>query len=192
MAKSTMQKWQRDQFVSELNRNYDPLINAAELKLKAIEAEAIEIAEKNLADDIGATPIIDELQQAIDNVKSKMSKAARFLRTSKVAKKKDVNYKFQEKEFNLSGYGSNRIMPEDCWEQIRDWAGNLARKQIEKTPEGKALKILEDNKRVSLKDIMEAGSPDSLRAKLQNNLKKDGLTWVKDQKALPPTDETIN
>ena len=193
MAKASMQKWQRDHFVSELNRNYDPLINAAELKLKSIEAEAIEIAEKNLADDIGATPIIEELQEAIETVKTKMSKAARFFRTSKVAKKKDVNYKFQEKEFNLDGYGSNRIMPDDCWEQIREWAGDLARKQIEKTPEGKALKILEDNKRVSLKDIMEAGSPDSLRAKLQNNLKKDGLTWVKDQKALPPTtDQTIN
>ena len=48
MAKSTMQKWQRDHFVSELNRNYDPLISAAELKLKSIEAEAIEIAEKNV------------------------------------------------------------------------------------------------------------------------------------------------
>ena len=192
MTKSTMQKWQRDHFVSELNRNYDPLINAAELKLKSIEAEAIEIAEKNLADEIGATPIIEELQEAINNVKTKMSKAARFFRTSKVAKKKDVNHKFQEKEFNLTGYGSNRILPEDCWEQIRDWAGDLARKQIEKTPEGKALKILEDNKRVSLKDIMEAGSPDSLRNKLESNLKKDGLTWIKDQKALPPTGETIN
>ena len=188
-----MQKWQRDWFTKELDRDYNPLIQAAELKIKSLEAEAVEVAEKNLADEIGATPIIEELQEAIENVKTKMSKAARFFRTSKVAKKKDVNYKFQEKEFNLSGYGSNRIMPEDCWEQIRDWAGDLARKQIEKTPEGKALKILEDNKRVSLKDIMEAGSPDSLRAKLQNNLKKDGLTWVKDQKALPPTtDQTIN
>ena len=91
MTKSTMQKWQRDHFVSELNRNYDPLINAAELKLKSIEAEAVEVAEKNLADEIGATPIIEELQEAIENVKTKMSKAARFFRTSKVAKKKDVN-----------------------------------------------------------------------------------------------------
>ena len=188
-----MQKWQRDWFVKELDRDYNPLIQAAELKIKSLEAEAIEVAEKNLADEIGATPIIEELQLAIDTVKTKMSKAARFFRTSKVAKKKDVNYKFQEKEFNLDGYGSTRITPEDCWEQIRDWAGDLARKQIEKTEEGKALKILEDNKRVSLKDIMEAGSPDSLRAKLQNNLKKDGLNWVKDQKALPPTtDQTIN
>ena len=95
MAKATMQKWQRDHFVSELNRNYDPLINAAELKLKSIEAEAIEIAEKNLADEIGATPIIEELQEAINYVKTKMSKAARFCNKTKHAKK-DINYKFKE------------------------------------------------------------------------------------------------
>ena len=153
---------------------------------------AVEIAEKNLADEIGATPIIEELEKAIENVKTKMSKAARFFRTSKVARKKEVNYKFREKEFDIDGYKSNSITPDDCWEQIREWAGDLARKQIEKTPEGKALKILEDNKRVSLKDIMEAGSPADLRDKLQSNLKKDGLTWTKDQKALPPIGETIN
>ena len=192
MTKSTMQKWQRDWFVKELDRDYDPMIQAAQLKIRSLEAEAVEVAEKNLADEIGATPIIEELQEAIENVKSKMSKAARFFKTSKVAKKKEVHYKFKEKDFDISGYGCNRITPEDCWEQIRDWAGDFARKQIEKTPEGKALKILEDNKRVSLKDIMEAGSPADLREKLQSNLKKDGLTWTKDQKALPPTGETIN
>ena len=192
MAKATMQKWQRDWFVKELDRDYDPLIQAAQLKIRSLEAEAVEIAEKNLADEIGATPIIEELEKAIENVKTKMSKAARFFRTSKVARKKEVNYKFREKEFDIDGYKSNSITPDDCWEQIREWAGDLARKQIEKTPEGKALKILEDNKRVSLKDIMEAGSPADLRDKLQNNLKKDGLTWTKDQKALPPIGETIN
>ena len=192
MSKPLMQKWQRDHFVSELNETYNPLIQAAELKIKALEAEAIEVAEKNLADEIGATPIIEELQLAIDTVKSKMSKAARFFSTSKVAKKKDINYKFKEKNFSLGGYSSNQITPEDCWEQIRDWAGDLARKQIEKTEEGRALKILEDNKKVSYKEIMEAGSPDSLKDKLQNNLKKDGLSWSKEVKALPPTDQTIN
>ena len=187
-----MQKWQRDWFVKELDRDYDPMIQAAQLKIRSLEAEAVEVAEKNLADEIGATPIIEELQLAIDTVKSKMSKAARFFNKTKQAKK-DINYKFKEKDFDISGYGANRITPEDCWEQIRDWAGDLARKQIEKTEEGKALKILEDNKRISLKDIMEAGSPADLREKLQSNLKKDGLTWTKDQKALPPaTDQTIN
>ena len=187
-----MQKWQRDHFVSELNETYNPLIQAAELKIKHKEAEAIEVAEKNLADEIGATPIIQELQLAIDTVKSKMSKAARFFSKTKQAKK-DINYKFKEKDFTLGGYSSTQITPEDCWEQIRDWASDLARQQINKTKEGKALKILEDNKRISLKDIMEAGSPADLRDKLQANLKNDGLTWTKEQKALPPpTDQTIN
>ena len=191
MAKSTMQKWQRDHFVSELNRNYDPLINAAELKLKSIEAEAIEIAEKNLADEIGATPIIEELQEAINNVKTKMSKAARFFNKTKQAKK-DINYKFKEKDFDLFGYGSSRITPDDCWEQIRDWAGDFARQKIKQTPEGKVLATLEENKRASYKEIMEAGSHDSLKTKLHNNLQKDGLSWNREVKALPPIDETIN
>jgi len=191
MAKSTMQKWQRDHFVKELNRNYDPLINAAELKLKSIEAEAIEIAEKNLADDIGATPIIEELQEAINNVKTKMSKAARFFNKTKQAKK-DINYKFKEKDFDLFGYGSSRITPDDCWEQIRDWAGDFARQKIKQTPEGKVLATLEENKRASYKEIMEAGSPDSLKQKLHTNLQKDGLSWTKEVKALPPIDQTIN
>jgi len=190
MTKPLMQKWQRDHFVSELNETYNPLIQAAELKIKSLEAEAIEVAEKNLADEIGATPIIEELQLAIDTVKSKMSKAARFFNKTKQAKK-DINYKFKEKDFGLSSYG-NRITPEDCWEQIRDWAGEYARQQINKTKEGKILKMLEDNKKVSYKEIMEAGSPDSLKDKLQNNLKKDGLSWSKEVKALPPIDETIN
>ena len=191
MAKATMQKWQRDHFVSELNRNYDPLINAAELKLKSIEAEAIEIAEKNLADEIGATPIIEELQEAINNVKTKMSKAARFFNKTKQAKK-DINYKFKEKDFDLFGYGSSRITPDDCWEQIRDWAGDFARQKIKQTPEGKILATLEENKRASYKEIMEAGSPDSLKQKLHTNLQKDGLSWNREVKALPPIDETIN
>jgi len=191
MAKATMQKWQRDHFVSELNRNYDPLINAAELKLKSIEAEAIEIAEKNLADEIGATPIIEELQEAINNVKTKMSKAARFFNKTKQAKK-DINYKFKEKDFDLFGYGSSRITPDDCWEQIRDWAGDFARQKIKQTPEGKILATLEENKRASYKEIMEAGSPDSLKQKLHTNLQKDGLSWNKEVKALPPIDQTIN
>lgn len=189
MAKSTMQKWQRDHYINKLNTKYDPLITAASLKLKSIEAEAIEIAEKNLADEIGATPIIEELQEAIETVKQKMSKAARFFSKTKHGKK-DINYKFKEKDFGLSGY-SNRITPEDCWEQIRDWAGDLAQEQIKKTPEGKVLATLEGNKAASYNEIMEAGSSDALKDKLDKNLKKDGLSWKQDVKALPPAG-TIN
>ena len=186
MAKATMQKWQRDWFKKELDRQYDPLIDAAELKLKSIEAEAVEIAEKNLADDIGATPIIEELQQAIETVKSKMSKAARFFRTSKQAKKSYVNYKFREKDFDInSSYHSNKITPEDCWEQVREWATAAAKAQIAKTPEGALVETIKANKRASEKAIMEAGSPDTLVARLDQNLSKNGLSWHQEVKALP-------
>ena len=191
MTKAMMQKWQRDWFTKELDRDYNPLIQAAELKIKALEAEAIEVAEKNLADDIGATPIIEELQLAMDTFKSKMSKAARFFSKTKHGKK-DINYKFKEKEYDIFAYGSSRISPDDCWEQIREWAGDFARAKIKKTPEGKILATLEENKRASYKEVMEAGSPDSLKDKLHNNLQKDGLSWNREVKALPPTDETIN
>lgn len=190
MAKATMQKWQRDHFVSELNRQYDPLIQAAELKLKSVEAEAVEIAEKNLADEIGATPIIEELQEAIEVLKQKMSKSARFFSKLKHAKK-DINYKFKEKDFNIFGYTANYITPDDCWEQVREWAQWIAREKIKQTPEGKILATLEENKRASYKEIMEAGSPDSLKNKLHTNLKKDGLSWHQEVKALPPAG-TIN
>ena len=100
MTKAMMQKWQRDWFVKELDRDYDPMIQAAQLKIRSLEAEAVEIAEKNLADEIGATPIIEELQEAIETVKSKMSKAARFFNKTKHAKK-DINYKFKEKDFDI-------------------------------------------------------------------------------------------
>ena len=185
-----MQKWQRDHFVKELDRNYDPLISAASLKLRSIEAEAVEIAEKNLADEIGATPVIQELEDAIENLKNKMSKAARFFSKTKQASK-DIGYKFKEKSFDVFGYRSNNITPDDCWEQIREWAGELAREKIKKTPEGKILATLEANKRASYKEIMEAGSPDSLKDRLHTNLKKDGLSWHQEVKALPPAG-TIN
>ena len=48
MTKPMMQKWQRDWFVKELDRDYNPLIQAAELKIKSLEAEAIE-AGKNIS-----------------------------------------------------------------------------------------------------------------------------------------------
>ena len=77
MTKAMMQKWQRDWFTKELDRDYDPLIQAAQLKIRSLEAEAVEIAEKNLADEIGATPIIKELEEAIENVKPQIETRSR-------------------------------------------------------------------------------------------------------------------
>ena len=100
MAKATMQKWQRDWFLSELDKKYDNEITAQELKLKSIIADATEKAEKNLAKKIGADKIIKELEEALEIATQKMSKAARFFRSTNYAKKDDVNYKFREHTFS--------------------------------------------------------------------------------------------
>jgi hypothetical protein len=186
MAKATMQKWQRDWFLSELDKKYDNEITAQELKLKSIIADATEKAEKNLAKKIGADKVIKELEEALEIATQKMSKAARFFRSTNYAKKDDVSYKFRENTFSITGgYGSNKILPDDCWEQVRSWASKFAEAQVDKTPEGKQLKILRDNKHAGKKAIMEAGSPDELKTKLNENVKCIGQTWDNSVKALP-------
>ena len=185
MAKQ-MQKWQRDWFLRELNEKYDSSINTQELKLKSLLANATEKAEKNLAKKIGADKVIKELEQAIELCTQKMSKAARFFRSTNYAKKEDVSSKFRENSFRIGGgYSSNTILPDDCWEQVRNWASRFAEEEIEKTPEGKRLKILKDNKHAGKKALMEAGSPDELRRILNNNVKCIGQTWDNQVKALP-------
>ena len=52
MAKATMQKWQRDWFVKELDRDYDPLIQAAQLRLPSTPHEAIQNLENNIEQTI--------------------------------------------------------------------------------------------------------------------------------------------
>ena len=185
MTKTTMQKWQRDWFLKELDNKYDTLIDAQELKTKSLLSEAIEKAEKNLAKKIGADKIIKELEAAISNVEQKMSKAARFFNSTSYARQKDVNYKFKEKKFNISNYGSTKITPSDCWDQVREWAAKFAQIEIDKTPEGKRLKLLRDNKHAGKKIIMEAGSPDELKVSLNDNVKSIGQSWNTEVKALP-------
>ena len=70
-------------------------------------------------------------------------------------------------------------MPDDCWEQIREWAGDFDR-EIERRPEGaKALKILKRTIKGYLIKLMEAGTPDELKQSLNLVVKHIGLTWNK-------------
>ena len=73
----------------------------------------------------------------------------------------------------------------DCEEQLRDWASNLAEKEIERRPEGARLKQLKDLKEKALDTVMEAGTPDSLAISLDQVSKKIGLNWNQDLTALP-------
>ena len=99
----------------------------------------------------------------------------------KKPKDQELNYKF--------GHERNRYQEDlslsDCEDQLREWASELAQREIERRPEGKKLKDLKDLKVKALDVVMESGTPDSLALALDNVSKKIGLRWNQDLQALP-------
>ena len=73
----------------------------------------------------------------------------------------------------------------DCEDQLREWASELAQREIERRPEGLKLRQLKDLKVKALDVVMESGTPDTLAIALDNVSKKIGLRWNQDLQALP-------
>ena len=73
----------------------------------------------------------------------------------------------------------------DCEDQLREWASELAQREIERRPEGAKLKQLKDLKTKAIDVVMESGTPDSLAIALDSVSKKIGLRWNTDLQALP-------
>ena len=98
----------------------------------------------------------------------------------KKPKDEELNYKFRER-----GRYSDDLSLSDCEEQLREWASNLAQREIEKRPEGAKLRQLKELKQKAFDVVMESGTPDSLAIALDNVSKKIGLRWNQDLQALP-------
>ena len=92
-----------------------------------------------------------------------------------------LHYKFTER----NSYRSDELSLSDCEDQLREWASELAQREIERRPEGLKLKQLKDLKTKALDVVMESGTPDSLAIALDNVSKKIGLRWNQDLQALP-------
>ena len=179
MATNGMQKWQRDHFVGEINDSYSPLIQHQELMLKSLIGEATEKATKKLAIKIGADKVINELEDAFNLYETKQAKARLFFNKTSYAKKHGINYDLEKDR------DRDKLTPEMCRDQVREWASELAKIECEKTPEGKKLKILLDNKHEAKRLILEANAPDQLKVALNKNYVKVGLVWNREVKALP-------
>ena len=80
---------------------------------------------------------------------------------------------------------SDKLSLSDCQDQLREWASELAEREIEKRPEGAKLKQLKELKLKALDVVMESGTPDTLAIALDQVSKKIGLTWNTDVQALP-------
>ena len=147
MSKATYPtKYQLEHLKKRINREIDPLIDQAELSVKSIIADLTETAELKLAKKIKADIVINELEGAIENLEIKQRKAQTFFGKINDAELKDkLSYKFEKKDkdnYYRSDYNRG-ITPSDCRDQLREWAQYLAKKEAEKTPEGKKVKELE-------------------------------------------------
>ena len=183
MSKATYPtKYQLEHLKQRIDNEINPLIDQARLSVKSIVADLTEGAELKLAKKIKADVVIKELEKAIQELEIKQRKAQTFF--GKIANKElkgKLSYKFNKKD--RDGYYSSRydrgITPEDCREQLREWAEFLAKKEAEKTPEGKKVKELELYKQSAINSVFECGVPEQLNVVLEKVLSGVGIVWNK-------------
>ena len=183
MTKSTYPtKYQLEHLKKRINQEIDPLIDQANLSVKSIVADLTEGAELKLAKKIKADVVIKELEKALQELEIKQRKAQTFF--GKIANKElkeKLSYKFDKKDrdgYYRSNYDRG-ITPEDCREQLRAWAEFLAKKEAEKTPEGKKVKELELYKQSAINSVFECGVPEQLNVVLEKVLSGVGIVWNK-------------
>ena len=175
----TMTKYQLDHFRDKVKRQFNPLISEQELLVKQFKTEATDKAVAKLSKKIGAEKIIDNFRKAEKMLEDARATAKTFFEKKK-PKDEELNYKFRER-----GRYSDDLSLSDCEEQLREWASNLAQREIERRPEGLKLKQLKDLKEKALDVVMESGTPDTLAIALDNVSKKIGMRWNTDVQALP-------
>ena len=93
-----------------------------------------------------------------------------------------INYKFKKSDsdsyYSRDRYGKG-IQPEDCRDQLREWAQYLAEIEVEKTPEGKKVKELKLYKQSAINSVFECGVPEQLNIVLEKVLDGVGIVWNK-------------
>ena len=184
MSKATYPtKYQLEHLKKRINSEIDPLIDQARLSVKSIIADLTEGAELKLAKKIKADVVIKELEKAIEQVEIKQRKAMTFFgKINNRDLKDNLSYKFKKSDrdnyYSNDRYGRG-ITPEDCREQLREWAQFLATKEAEKTPEGKKVKELELYKQSAINSVFECGVPEQLNIVLEKVLSGVGIVWNK-------------
>ena len=178
MSKS-MTKYQLDHFRDKVKRQFEPMIRDQELLVKQFKTEATDKAVSKLSKKIGADTIINKFREAEKMLEEARATALTFFNKKK-PKDQDLNYSLK----NNGSYG-DKLSLSDCEDQLREWASELAEREIEKRPEGAKLKQLKELKLKALDVVMESGTPDTLAIALDQVSKKIGLTWNTDVQALP-------
>jgi hypothetical protein len=175
-------KYQITKLEQRVDEELDPIINLAELELKSVLAEQTEIAMSYLAKKIKADRVINNLQKAVESLEIAQRQAITFFGKVKDNKLKEkLSHKFRKNDrdnYYRSSYDKG-ILPEDCREQLRDWAEVIAQQKVENKPEGKKLKELKLYKKASKHKIWECGVPEQLQSQLSEILAGLNIIWDK-------------
>jgi len=174
-----MTKYQLEHFKDKVNRQFEPLIRDQELLVKQFKTEATDKAVSKLSKKIGAEKIINKFREAEKKLAEAQATALTFFNKKK-PKDQELQYNFRRGSHN-----SDDITLRDCEDQLREWASDLAQREIEKRPEGAKLRQLKELKQKAKDVVMESGTPDSLAIALDKVSQKIGLRWNQDLTALP-------
>ena len=177
----TMTKYQLEHFKEKVDRQFEPMIRDQELLVKQFKTEATDKAVEKLSKKIGADTIIKKFAEAEKKLEEAQATALTFFQKKK-PKEQELNYNFRP---NSYGRSTHEITLSDCKEQLREWASDLAQREIEKRPEGAKLRQLKELKQKAKDVVMESGTPDSLAIALDKVSQKIGLRWNQDLTALP-------
>jgi hypothetical protein len=178
-----MTKYQLEHFESKVRRQFDPLISDQELLVKQYTTQATDKAVTKLSKKMGADKIINKFREAEKLLDEARATAKTFFQ-KKAENEDELKRKFRN-DYGNRYYDNDEITLSDCEEQLRDWASNLAQKEIERRPEGAKLKQLKDLKQKALDTVLESGTPEALAISLDAVCKKIGTSWNKELTALP-------
>ena len=176
----TMTKYQLDHFKDKVKRQFEPLISDQELLVKQYKTEATDKAVEKLSKKIGADKIINKFREAEKMLDEARATAKTFFEKKK-PKDQELHYKFNSER----GRYHDELSLEDCENQLREWASELAQREIERRPEGMKLKQLKELKQKAIDVVMESGTPDALAISLDKVSQKIGLRWNQDLTAIP-------
>ena len=185
MSKATYPtKYQITKLEQRVDEEIDPIIKMAELELKSVLTEQTEIAMTYLAKKIKADKVIDNLQKAVEQLEVAQRQAVTFFGKIKDNNlKQKLNYKFKDKSDRDNYYRSDNygrgITPEDCRDQLREFAEFIAQQKVENLPQGKKLKELKLYKKASKHKIWECGVPEQLQSQLEQILSGINIIWDK-------------
>ena len=177
-------KYQITKLEQRVDEELDPIIDMANLELKAVLTAETENAMTYLSKKIKADKVINNLQKAIETLEIAQRQAVTFFGKIKDSNLREkLSYKFKDKKDRENYYRSDNygrgITPEDCRDQLREFAEFIAQQKVENKPEGKKLKELKLYKKASKHKIWECGVPDQLQAQLTEILAGVNIIWDK-------------